>query len=212
MANRPRIDSPQMDLLGGLGGGLGTPPSEVHSLFLALLPNDATRAALDRVADDLRARQPHWRGRWVDPARYHATLHFLGDHADHRPDLVAVVIAAAEKIDATAFTWTLDHADSFHGRQPPCVLLGAEVPELMQTLWEQWRRALILAGQGTHLARRYTPHVTLAYGQESRRETTPIEPVPWVVEEVALVRSVAGRPAYEILARWSFGAHKTPAQ
>lgn len=82
----------------------------------------------------------------------------------------------------------------------------------MQALWDKWRRAMILAGQGKHLARRYTPHVTLAYGRENGRPATPTESVPWMVDEVALVRSVSGRPVYEIAARWFLKPQKTAAQ
>lgn len=208
MANRSRSDGPQLDLLGGLAASAGS----VGSLFLALIPDDATRAALDHLTHGLRERQPNWRARWVNPARYHVTLHFLGDHQGPRPDLVAAVRVAAKQVDASAFSWTLDQADSFHGREPPLVLRSSEISEPMHTLWDQWRQALILAGQGTHLARHHTPHVTLAYGHDSQRLASSIEPLSWIANEVALIRSVSGRPAYEILARWRLGKQETSAQ
>jgi hypothetical protein len=50
MANRSPSGSPQLDLLGGLGGS----SAALDRLFLALMPDDATRAAFVRAADGLR--------------------------------------------------------------------------------------------------------------------------------------------------------------
>ncbi|MDQ6647509.1 MAG: 2'-5' RNA ligase family protein, partial [Pseudomonadota bacterium] len=188
MPNRRRSDSPQLDLLGGLDTSFGP----VDSFFLALIPDDATRAALDRLAQGLRQSRPDWRARWVSPARYHVTLHFLGDHHGPRLDLLSAVSAGADHVDADAFSWTLDQAGSFHGREPPLVLRSSESCESMHTLWDQWRRALILAGQGRYLARQHTPHVTLAYARDTEYPVSSIEPVPWTAADVALIRSVAG--------------------
>lgn len=199
-------EGPQLDLLGGTSSG------EVHRLFLALWPSDTTRAAVSRVAEALDSGQSDWRPRLVRPARYHATLHFLGDHPHLRPDVVAAVIAAAKKVDAQAFTWRLDHADSFQGREPPRVLCSSEISRPMQIVWEQWRRALILAGQGAHLERHFTPHVTLAYAQRSLMQVAAIEPVSWPVNEVVLIHSVKGRPDYQTLARFPLGTKATTAQ
>ncbi len=174
----------------------------MHRLFFALLPDETIRARLAQVADVLRASHPGLRARWVSPARYHATVHFLGDHTTLRQDVVDAAVAAAGRLRMAPFAWTLHHAASFHGRQPPCVLRSAGVPEPLQQLWQDLRDALILAGQGRHIERSYTPHVTVAYSHGALLEVTPIEPVAWQVGRLALVHSVVGQPDYRLLADW----------
>jgi 2'-5' RNA ligase len=142
----------------------------------------------------------------VNPARYHATLHFLGDHALLRQDVVDAAVAAAGKLRMAPFEWVLHEAASFHGRQPPCILLSSSVPEPLQQLWLDLRRALVLAGQGRHVARSFTPHVTVAYSHAALLDVTPLEPVAWRVERVALIHSVVGQQDYQVLAEWSLQA------
>jgi RNA 2',3'-cyclic 3'-phosphodiesterase len=187
----------QLDLLGG-----GIASTELHRLFFALMPDDATRARLATAAEALRASHSGLRARWINPNRYHATLHFLGDHAALRPTLVDGAIAAADKIQAAPFAWTLDNASSFRGREPPCVLRGAEVPAPMQQLWQTLRHALALAGQAGHLERNFTPHVTLAYSHGTMLEPAAIAPVTWQVTDFVLVHNVVGQGSYQILGRW----------
>jgi 2'-5' RNA ligase len=187
----------QFDLLGG-----GIASTELHRLFFALMPDDATRVRLAAAAEALRASHSGLRARWINPSRYHATLHFLGDHAALRPMLVDGAIAAADKIHAEPFAWTLDNAASFRGREPPCVLRGAEVPDPMLQLWQTLRHALALDGQAGHLERSFTPHVTLAYSHSTMLEPAAIAPVSWQVTDFVLVHSVVGQGGYEILGRW----------
>ena len=200
MAIRPTpSDQPQLDLLGTADAR----PAEVHRLFFALLPDAATRARLAQAAQALKASHPGLRARWVSPARYHATLHFLGDHARLRQDVVDAAMAAATELRMAPFEWVLHEAASFRGRQPPCILRSSSVPEPLQQLWQDLRRALVLVGQGRHIARSFTPHVTVAYSRAVLLDVTPIEPVAWLVERVALVHSVVGQQDYQVLAEWS---------
>jgi RNA 2',3'-cyclic 3'-phosphodiesterase len=200
MAIRPTLsDQPQLDLLGTADAR----PAEVRRLFFALLPDAATRARLAQAAQALKASHPGLRARWVSPARYHATLHFLGDHALLRQDVVDAAMAAATELRMAPFEWVLHEAASFRGRQPPCILRSSSVPEPLQQLWRDLRRALVLAGQGRHLARSFTPHVTVAYSHAVLLDVTPIEPVAWRVERVALVHSVVGQQDYQVLAEWA---------
>ena len=200
MAIRPTpSDQPQLDLLGTADAR----PAEVHRLFFALLPDAATRARLAQAAQAFKASHPGLRARWVSPARYHATLHFLGDHALLRQDVVDAAMAAATELRMAPFEWVLHEAASFRGRQPPCILRSSSVPEPLQQLWQDLRRALVLVGQGRHIARSFTPHVTVAYSRAVLLDVTPIEPVAWLVERVALVHSVVGQQDYQVLAEWS---------
>lgn len=195
-------DHPQLDLLGGADAR----PAELHRLFFALLPNEAARGQLARAAAALRAGHPELRARWVNPARYHATLHFLGNHVMLRQDVVDAAVLAAGRLSAQGFEWILRGATSFRGRQPPWVLRGSSVPEPLQQLWQELRQALTLAGQGRYLERNFTPHVTVARSQRELLDDTPIEPVGWMIDEFALIHSVVGQPDYQVLARWPLAA------
>ena len=190
-------DTHQSDLLGGIAS------TEVHRLFFALMPDAATRERLAAVAAGLKAARPGLRARWIHPDRYHTTLHFLGDHAVLRPSLVDGAVAAADKVSLAPFAWTLDSAACFRGREPPCVLQGAEVSVPLQQLWQMLGKTLVLAGQGAHFERSFTPHVTLAYSHGAMLETVEVEPVTWPVAEFALVHHVVGQGAYQLLGRWS---------
>lgn len=202
-----RSDTLQLDLL----GGLAQEPAQVHRLLFALLPDASTRQQMQQAAQAVQSSHPELRARWVDPSRYHATVHFLGDHAELRQNVVDAASKAASKLATLAFEWTLDSAGSFHGRQPPCVLRGARVPGPLQQLWEELRQLLILLGQGRHIERSFTPHVTLAYSRDELLASEPVSPVHWLVDELALVHSVVGQADYEVLARWPLPAQRASA-
>lgn len=199
--------TPQLDLL----GGLAREPAQLHRLFFALLPDASTRQQMQQAAQAVQSSHPEFRARWVDPSRYHATVHFLGDYAGLREDVVDAASKAAGKVGALACEWTLDSAGSFHGRQPPCVLRSASVPGPLQQLWEELRQLLILLGQGRHIERSFTPHVTLAYSRGELLASEPVSPVHWLVDELALVHSVIGQADYEVLARWSLPVPRASA-
>lgn len=189
----------QLDLLGGIADA-----KPRHRLFLALLPDEATRGAFVRTASSLKSLQAALPARWVEPSRYHATLHFLGDHAALRDDLVAAIRAAVDAVSMAPFVWTLDQAGSFRGHEPPLILLGTATPEPLQQLWQRLQRALVLAGLGKSLERRFTPHVTLAYARDAL-PATAIAPIEWHIDGFALLHSVLGQgDGYEVLGRWAF--------
>lgn len=183
-------------------------PVQLHRLFFALLPDGATRQQLQQAAQAVQFSHPELRARWVTPSRYHATVHFLGDYAELREDVVDAASKAAGKLRTLAFDWTLDSAASFRGRQPPCVLRSAGVPGPLQQLWDELRHLLILLGQGRHIERSFTPHVTLAYSRGELLASEPIPPVHWLVNELALVHSVVGQADYEVLERWPLPARR----
>lgn len=191
------FDAPQLDLLGGQAE-----PAQTHRLFFALLPDEASRAQFAQVAATLKADQPGLRPRWVTPARYHVTVHFLGDHPMLREDIVQAAARAGDALRAEAFDWTLDYVASFHGREPPCVLRSTEVPEPLQKLWQDLREGLIRAGQGAHLSRAFTPHVTLGYSRGGLLPSTPVGPLHWRVQQLALIHSVVGRGDHVQLRQW----------
>lgn len=140
----------------------------------------------------------------IRPSRYHLTLHFLGDHALLRQDIVKAAIAAADKVAMHPFELVLDQSAAFHGREPPCVLRCTQVPEGLQRLWEGLRQALLLAGLGAQLSRSFTPHVTYAYSRGGLPQAAPMAPIAWTVDGLALLHSVVGGGEYEVLRTWHF--------
>jgi len=189
--------SPQLDLLGG-----STAPPEVHRLFFALMPDEAVVAKISRVAATLKAEHASMRTRWIPPARYHATMHFLGDHPMLREDMVRSARLAGDALAGASFEWVLDYAATFHGREPPLVLRSTTVPEPLQQLWQRLRETLIRAGLGAHVERSFTPHVTLGYSHGATLASAPVEPVHWRVDRLALIHSVVGRREYQVLHQW----------
>lgn len=140
----------------------------------------------------------------IRPARYHATLHFLGDHPMLREDVAGAAIGAAGRVRAEPFDLVLDSASGFHGREPPCVLRCTQMPPALQALWQDLREALIRAGLGAHLSRSFAPHVTFAYSRGALPQPTPVEPITWRVEGFTLLHSVVGGGDYEVLGAWRF--------
>jgi 2'-5' RNA ligase len=190
-------ESHQLDLLGG-----GIASTEVHRLFFALIPDQATRLALTALAESTRASRPHFRARWIQPARYHATLRFLGDHSALRPVLVDAAMGAAARLTAMPFDWSLDTIGTFRGREPPCVLRSEESSEPMLQLWQSLGQMLALAGVPLPRESAFTPHVTLAYSAGVMLDSMAVGPLPWRVDAFALIHSVVGRSNHEILGSW----------
>ncbi|RDI99885.1 RNA 2',3'-cyclic phosphodiesterase [Dyella solisilvae] len=189
----------QPDLLGGGSGA----PAAIHRLFFALIPDEAVAKQIETVATGVAASQL-LRARMVRRSRYHATLHFLGDHHELRQDIVRAAISAGGKVQASPFDLVLDTATAFHGREPPCVLRSSEEPAALQTLWQDLRQALVLAGLGSHISRSFAPHVTFAYSRGGLPPSTRVEPVAWRVEGFALLHSVVGAGEYQLLDAWRF--------
>jgi 2'-5' RNA ligase len=192
---RPGAGTLDGDLFGDPGGI----PAQVHRLFFALWPGEATRARMAQVAAGLR---PVYPARWVDPSRYHVTLHFLGDHAALRADLVDAAMAAAARVHSPGFDCVLDRVGGFRGARPPCVLQPARPAPGLQQLWQDLRLALAGAGQGRGLARDFAAHATLGYGRGAPLRPASIEPVTWSVDGFVLLHSIVGQPAYHVLGTW----------
>ena len=181
----------------------GQPPArELHRLFFALMPNTATRHDINHAAALVQQQHPGLRARWVKPERFHATLNFLGDFPVLPDDVVEKAVAAADGLKAAPFAWTLDYVGSFRGREPPCVLRGTQVPELLLTLWRDLHAALVRTGLKLRAERQFTPHVTLAYGRHELPEAVPVTPIVWKVDRFVLIHNVVGKGNYQTLGSW----------
>ena len=176
---------------------------ETGSLFLGVFPPSAVCEAIAVEIDALRVEHS-LTGAPIKPNRLHATLHYLGEHAIERNDIVDKASLAASRVSHAGFDMVLASASSFSTRNDchPCVLLCPEERPPIHGLWRQLGNQLMAAGLGRYLKRDFIPHVTVLYDS---RVLTPqaIEPVRWQVRDFSLVRSQPGRSDYEILATWA---------
>jgi len=175
---------------------------EIHRLFFALMPDADGRRAINHAAALVQQLHPRLRARWVKSDRFHVTLNFLGDYPTVPDEQVEKAMAAAGRLRAEPFVWTLDYAASFRGREPPCVLRSSRVPDALSALWRNLHVLLGEAGIHLRAERQFTPHVTLAYGRHELPEATPVTPIVWPVDRFVLIHNVVGKGNYRILGSW----------
>ncbi|GLQ46627.1 2'-5' RNA ligase [Dyella lipolytica] len=180
--------------------------AKTHRLFFALIPDEVAQHNIHRAALLVEQQYPELRARWVNPERYHATLSFLGDYPAMPDDVVEKAKSAADHLHASSFIWTLDYAASFRGREPPCILRSTVVPDSLLALWDDLNTALTSAGVHRRIERKFTPHVTLAYGRRELPGTMPIVPITWRVERIVLIHNVVGKGRYQWLGNWRLSA------
>jgi len=168
-------------------------PSHVHRLFFALRPDDVVREQIVRTAAELKDAQ-QIRGRWLDPAKLHMTVQFLGDFIN-ADEVVPRAIRAATSLHVAPFEFALDRAASFSRHSnSPCVLCCAPESEApLQELARELRTLLSAAGLGEYLEMRpYVPHLTIAYARSAIAEPIPIAPIVWLPRAIALIDSHDG--------------------
>ena len=159
-------------------------------LFTALWPTPRVREALAALA----ARW-HWPAgaKPVDPARLHATLHFLGlVDVDRVPLLRPVLDVPFEPV-------TLHPGAARQAVWPGGIaVLELEAPASLRAWHGRVSAALRAAGFDLE-ERAWRPHVTFARKASHARPAPACDLPPWPVDDVALVRSTPGR-GYEVLA------------
>jgi 2'-5' RNA ligase len=176
---------------------------ETGSLFLGIFPPPAACEAIAIETDALRVEHSLV-GQPIKSNRLHATLHYLGEHAIERGDIIDKACVAASRVAHAGFGMTLANASSFSTRNDrhPCILLCPEERPPIHGLWRELGNQLMAVGLGRYLKRDFVPHVTVLYDS---RVLIPqaIEPVRWQVQDFSLVRSQPGRNDYEFLATWA---------
>lgn len=128
-----------------------------------------------------------------DPARLHITVDPLGSEKEWPDPRIDWLNAILTRFLADPFYIEFDRIEENTLRG------GGEALRAMRA----FRRSLIrhLARSGLILpTRRFNPHVTLAYGQDSDHRVT-IDPIGWTVDELLLIRSGDGR--HVPFGRWS---------
>lgn len=182
----------------GPAGSTAEPRPSARRLFLALWPDEATRAALARVAAGLRVPG----ARAVPPANLHLTLAFLGrcEPARERCVRLAAGTVAGEpfELELDAFGWY---------PRPRVAWVGARrVPPALAAL--QRRLGEALGGcDFTPEPRPFAAHVTLLRDCRRLPEWPALQPLRWPVRDFALVESFTepSGASYQLREHWPLG-------
>lgn len=170
------------------------PPTD--RLFLAILPDEQTRARIAEKARHLRLSHG-LTGKGVRPEHFHVTLCPVGEGIGLPSDVVDRVKARAASVAMPSFRVCFDRAESF--KNGALVLRGDDGTIGLEIL--QQRLSDALDGQPGK-ARAFTPHVTLLRDSHRVPEQR-VEPIEWTVRELVLVHSLLGRTTHRQLARWA---------
>ena len=167
-------------------------------LFVAFSPPPDVRAALAALkTDDLV------RARWVDAARLHATLRFIGPV---EPSSLGELEAALERVRSPPIAVRCDGVGTF-GRPPRVVWVGLEPAAAVAALAGQVDAAVQAAGLPP-ADQPFRPHLTLARlkgapPHQVRRfvAETAVDLGPFVVDRFELVESRLSEagPAYRVV-------------
>ncbi|MEO1309580.1 MAG: RNA 2',3'-cyclic phosphodiesterase [Pseudomonadota bacterium] len=162
-----------------------------YRLFIGLSPPEDVAEALSRLQDGLPG------ARWRDPESFHLTLAFVGDASARTFEDLA---AALTSLSAPGFTldWTEPGVFGAEGR-PRAVWAGVRAEPGLLLLQGRVEAAMRSVGL-TPEARRFVPHVTLAYLARASDadvakyvgERSLLHVPPWPVGEFHLYSSHLG--------------------
>jgi 2'-5' RNA ligase len=188
----------QQQLLPLLSPQPSLPPND--RLFLALIPDLEARLQIEALAQRVRSDNG-LRGKPQASERLHVTLLHLGDFAGLPTEVVenAKTISADVAADMTPFEVAFDHVTSFSGKDRKPLVMGERGHHAaLHGLYQRLNAAF----DGIGGKRKFTPHITLLYDEQS---ITPhfVEPVHWQVKEIVLVHSLVGKSIHIHLGKWT---------
>jgi len=171
-----------------------------HNLFFGLLPGAHTRNRMTLEVERLRVAHD-LQGRWIKPARYHMTLHYLGTFSELPEELVSRACQGASEIRMPEFDLVLDRAGHF--AQGVGWLGSAVTDARLQQLWEELRVALTRVHVRIQGHAAFKPHVTVLRDARRGLPADPIEPIVWPVRDFALIDSQLGaHNEHVVVQRW----------
>jgi 2'-5' RNA ligase len=177
-------------------------------LFAALPIPDPARSEVSGLLQRLRGGD--WPVRWVHEDNIHLTLKFFGEVAPDRLEVIAEALQFAVR-GTGPLGLSLAEPGVFPSlRRPRVVWLGVAAPpalELLQDRLERRADAIGFSPEGVA----YHPHLTLGRVREGHRLPEGAleqlqegyEPLPFLVEQLVLYESIAGRGAPTYAARVS---------
>jgi RNA 2',3'-cyclic 3'-phosphodiesterase len=176
------------------------PSPELDFLFFAFLPAERDAQQIVRLRTRLLL-ELGLTGQPIAAERLHVSLHAVG--AWH--GLSRAAVRTAKEVGASfskrPFEIVFDRAVSFAGNR--ALVLRASGCLALASLHHALGIEMKKAGIGRWVTSRFTPHVTLLYGDRMVTERS-IEPVRWTVCDFVLVQSLRGRgeSKHIHLARW----------
>lgn len=182
--------------------GIEAEPLRSDGVFFAIKPDASVASDIHRIA--VREEHRHrLRGRPIKAVCLHLTLQSLHDES-------RVLFAAAQAAAAVAmppFDVAFDRLESFRAKpgHVPLVLRGDDGLVGVMMLRCNLGEAMEKVGLGPYVQSRFTPHVTLLYGDRPIAEQR-IETICWKVQEFVLVRSLHGEGKHIELGRWPLRA------
>jgi 2'-5' RNA ligase len=174
--------------------------TELDFLFFALLPGAEDALRIVRLRERLLLERG-LTGQRIATERLHVSLHIVG--AWH--GLSRAAVRTAKDVGASfskpPFELVFDRAMSFAGDR--AFVLRAEAEVAFRSFHHTLGIEMKKAGIGRSVASRFTPHLTLLYGDRIVAERS-IEPIRWTVRDFVLVQSLRGRgrSRHIHLARW----------
>lgn len=165
-----------------------------HRYFFGLLPGAQEAHRIHAFAEELP-------GPWelLTASRLHVTVAITEDLPVPMPALVAALLRAGEAVRAEPFEIVLDRLSA----SPRSIALrpARVIPELKE-LHAAVREAMTAEGVPLRKDWRFSPHMTLGYG-EARPFVKPVQPFGWKVGELLLIHGLAGANRHEVLGRWT---------
>jgi RNA 2',3'-cyclic 3'-phosphodiesterase len=171
-------------------------------LFFAVQPDATAAVSATSVANALCA-QHGLKGTAIPMDRLHVTLHWLRDHDELPPELVASAMTAGGNVEMAPFDVGFDRVESLgdasHGG--PLVLMGADELTSLRQFQRAVAAAMTDAGIGHFVRTSFKPHMTLLY-DDRYVARQPVDPIGWRVSELVLVHSIVGASKHIVLGRW----------
>jgi 2'-5' RNA ligase len=176
--------------------------SALDYLFFAFLLSAEYAPPIVQLRERLR-HEYGLKGRLIAPDLLHLSLHGIGAYHGLPGAVVEAAKQAAARVLARPFDVVFDRAMSFDRKREgqPFVLRARNDFALVQ-FYQLLGEAMKSVGF-RRVASRFTPHMTLLYGDRIVKERA-IEAVRWTALDFVLVQSLRGRghSEYNHLARW----------
>jgi RNA 2',3'-cyclic 3'-phosphodiesterase len=176
------------------------PSRALDFLFFALLPGEKETPQIVQLRERLLVERS-LTGYPIAKNRLHVSLHAVGQWHGLSPAAVRAAKEVGAVISSPPFEIVFDRALSFAGNR--AFVLRAKTEARLTSFHHGLGLEMRKAGIGRWVGARFSPHLTLLYGDRMVSERS-IEPVRWIVRDLVLVQSLRGRgeSQHNHLARW----------